>query len=166
MIHNNKKIFNKDEKTVAVGHIPSGLFIVCAKDNNRKEGFMASWIQQVSFNPLLISLAVKKDRPAHDMIKQGKIFTINILGEHDTSISEHFCNPLAPENNPFEKLETKYSGNGGIIFSAAKSVLECRLHSYTEPGDHTLFVAEVLNSYVLNEKSRPEVHIRKSGGGY
>jgi flavin reductase (DIM6/NTAB) family NADH-FMN oxidoreductase RutF len=64
----------------SVGHIPSGLFIVAVQDaqSNTIDGYLASWVQQVSFNPLIVSLAIKPGRPAYDLIKAGHTFAINI----------------------------------------------------------------------------------------
>ena len=44
------------DKAQAVGHIPSGLFIVTTTDGGKKDGYLASWVQQVSFEPLVLSL--------------------------------------------------------------------------------------------------------------
>ena len=64
----------KKKKRLAIGHIPSGLFIVCAKDDEKIDGYLASWVQQVSFDPLLISLAIKPGRPVYDLIINGGVF--------------------------------------------------------------------------------------------
>ena len=51
---------SEKEKALAVGHISSGLFIVATKNKDDLiDGYLASWVQQVSFSPLLISLAIK-----------------------------------------------------------------------------------------------------------
>jgi len=73
------------EINIPVGHIPSGLFIVSVRDPISQiiDGYLASWVQQVSFDPILIALAVKSGRPAYNLIKSGQVFCINIIGEHD-----------------------------------------------------------------------------------
>lgn len=157
------------DKAGAVGHIPSGLFIVAVHDKvtGLTDGYLASWIQQVSFNPMMISLAIKPGRPAYDLIKAGKKFAVNVIGDHDKSYLKHFWKGYDPANNPFTELVPFDLGqNGGVILRQAKSAIECELVSVQKPGDHEVVFANVLSSYVMSEESKPLTHVRKSGNDY
>lgn len=159
---------NLETKALAVGHIPSGLFIVCGNDISEKkmDGFLASWIQQVSFDPLLISLCIKPGRPAYDFIKSGKAFSINIVGEHDKSYLKYFWKGHDPNSNPFDEIPHTISDEGTILMNQAKSTLVCELVASSQPGDHEVIIARVLESYIADEKAKPVVHLRKSGLDY
>lgn len=156
------------EKATSVGHIPSGLFIVAVKDSASTtiDGYLASFVQQVSFNPMLIAMAIKPGRPAYDLIKSGAPFAINTVGDHDKSYLKHFWKGYDPNNNPFTELPHEIGQNGGVILKQAKSAIECQLVESVKPGDHEVFFVKVLSSYVMNEESKPMVHIRKSGADY
>jgi flavin reductase (DIM6/NTAB) family NADH-FMN oxidoreductase RutF len=160
MLHN--------DKAAAVGLIPSGLFIVAVKDQNNQssDGYLASWVQQVSFSPMLVSLAIKPGRPAYDLIKSGKPFAINIVGEHDKSFLKHFWKGYDPAQNPFNELPHFLGENQGLILDQAKAALECVMVSSTKPGDHEIIIAEVKSSHILNTEAKPMVHLRKSGVDY
>jgi flavin reductase (DIM6/NTAB) family NADH-FMN oxidoreductase RutF len=150
----------------AVGHIPSGLFIVTVGHEGSFDGYLASFIQQVSFTPLIVSLAIRPGRPAYELIKSGKVFAINVVGDHDKSYLKHFWKGYDPASNPFGELPHTFGEFGGLILNQAKSAIECRLLSSVTPGDHEVFFAEVLSSYVMSEEAKPMVHIRKSGADY
>lgn len=152
----------------SVGHIPSGLFIVAVQDEatNSIDGYLASFVQQVSFNPLIVALAIKPGRPAYDLIKSGKTFAINTVGDHDKSYLKHFWKGYDPTQNPFSELPHQSGQNGGVILEQAKSAFECQLVESVKPGDHDIVFAKVLSSYVMNEESKPLVHVRKSGADY
>jgi flavin reductase (DIM6/NTAB) family NADH-FMN oxidoreductase RutF len=156
------------EKATSVGHIPSGLFIVAVKDSESTtiDGYLASFVQQVSFNPMMIAMAIKPGRPAYDLIKSGKSFAINIVGDHEKSYLKHFWKGYDPANNPFSELPYELGENGGVILKQAKSAIECQLVESVKPGDHEVFFVKVLSSYVMNDESKPMVHIRKSGADY
>lgn len=158
----------QSDKALSVGHIPSGLFIVAVEDKNSNEidGYLASWVQQVSFNPLIVAIAVKPGRPAYDLIKAGKTFAINVVGDHDKVYLKHFWKGYDPAQNPFHELPIERGENGGILLKQAKSAIECRLISSVSPGDHEVVFAEVLSSYVMDEASKPMTHVRKSGASY
>lgn len=156
------------DAATSVGHIPSGLFIVAVQDPATQivDGYLASFVQQVSFSPLLVSLAIKPGRPAYDLIKSGNPFAINIIGDHDKSYLKHFWKGYDPKMNPFEQLPYQLGQKGGVILEQAKSAIECQLLDVAQPGDHEILFAKVLSSYVMNDEAKPLVHIRKSGADY
>jgi flavin reductase (DIM6/NTAB) family NADH-FMN oxidoreductase RutF len=156
------------DKSLALGHIPSGLFIVVVKDSATKlvDGFLASWIQQISFTPPMLSMAMKPGRPAYDLISRGCIFTVNIVGDHEKSYLKHFWKGYDPNQNPFNELSLSETETGGVLLTQAKSSLECRLSQKVSPGDHDIILAEVLSSYVHSEEAKSMVHIRKTGASY
>lgn len=154
------------EKATAVGHIPSGLFIISVEHEGNKEGYLASWVQQVSFDPLIVAFTIKSDRPGYQAIKSGTPFAVNIVGEHETQYLRHFWSGFDPDNNPFNQIDHQTGPNGGLFINDAKSSIECKYLSTTNPGDHEVVFAEVLNSKVHNEETKPKVHIRKSGLDY
>ncbi|MEC7275465.1 MAG: flavin reductase family protein [Bdellovibrionota bacterium] len=154
------------DKAVAVGHIPSGLFIVSVQDGDKKDGYLASWVQQVSFEPLVVAFTIKADRPGYEAIKSGKPFAINIVGDHETQYLRHFWSGYDPENSPFNSIAHENGENGGLFITDAKSSIECKYLESQVPGDHEVFFAEVLSSKVHSEEAKPKVHIRKTGLDY
>ncbi len=152
----------------AVGHIPSGLYIITAKHDDTEviDGFLASWIQQVSFEPLLVSLCIKPGRPAYEAIKNGELFTINVIGDHDTTYLKHFWSGYDPEKKVFDQIEHSETPDGAVVITQAKSSIICRIKESSKPGDHEIVIAEVIDSIVHDDESKPQVHIRKSGLDY
>lgn len=156
------------EQAKAVGHIPSGLFIITTKDGEQVDGYLASWVQQVSFSPLVVALAVNSSRPGYETLVSGKTFSINIVGDHETQYMRHFWSGYAPEKNPFKNGDLDYDVTqaGAVRIKDAKSVIECKFLSKVQPGDHEVVFAEVTNSHVLNDEAKSKVHIRKTGLDY
>jgi len=152
----------------AVGHIPSGLYIVVVEDRDSGviDGFLGSWIQQISFIPPLVTMGMKPGRPAYDLISKGVPFSINIVGEHDKSFLKHFWKGYDPAENPFKELGLQRFESGTVFLNQAKSALECQLVSSSKPGDHDLVVAEVLASFIISEEAKSMVHLRKTGASY
>jgi flavin reductase (DIM6/NTAB) family NADH-FMN oxidoreductase RutF len=153
----------QSDSATAVGHIPSGLFIVAVEEPSSKviDGYLASWVQQVSFKPMMVSLAIKPGRPAYDLIKAGHEFIINVVGDHEKAFLKHFWKGYDPANNPFDVLKHDHA-----VLLDAKSAIRCKFVSSQKPGDHEVIFAEVLASYVMNSESKPMVHVRKSGADY
>lgn len=150
----------------AVGHIPSGLFVVCTNSQGKKDGYLASWVQQVSFSPLIIAVAIKEDRVCYQAIEKGEVFSINIVGKNEMGYLKHFWSGYAPENNPFTQIDHQVLANGGVAIKAAASTIECKMTSMQKPGDHIIVFAEVLSSHINNPDVEIKTHIRKSGLDY
>ena len=152
----------------ALGRIPSGLFILTSKNEDQSTGMLASWVQQVSFDPPLVSVAVKKGRFVANWLVKNPYFCLNQLGQGQKDLLKHFGAGFQPEANAFEGQpihETKT--HKSIVLNSAMSYMECHLeHYYTTSGDHDMIVAKVIHGGILNEELEPTVHLRKSGLHY
>jgi flavin reductase (DIM6/NTAB) family NADH-FMN oxidoreductase RutF len=149
--------------TTAVGKIPSGLYIVTTHYNAISEGFLGSWIQQASFSPLVLTVAVKAGRTCHAAIRDGGKFVINIVSNENKQILKPFWSPKG--GNPFESLEHQVTAHG-VVLNGALGWMACQRLSMASPGDHDIIFAEVVESAMLQPESSPMTHIRKSGLDY
>src|SRR5262249_1653421 len=149
----------------ALGRIPSGLFIVTARHGDQETGMLASWVQQCSFEPAQITLAIKRGRDVGNWISGGDPFVVNILGTSQTDLIGRFARGFDPGEPAFEGLAIERSASGVPVLSAALAWLECRATKTVEVGDHDLFIALVEDGRLLRD-GEPRVHIRKSGLKY
>lgn len=149
----------------AFGKIPSGLYIITACEGDRKEGYLGSWVQQVSFNPLLLSLAIRPGRPCYDLIHATGRFCVNVIGQNNAGVMKPFWSPK-PDADPFAGLAWARSGSGNIFLSNAVSYLDCEFRSAAMPGDHEIIFAEAVGGAIIQAEDKPLTHVRKSGLGY
>jgi flavin reductase (DIM6/NTAB) family NADH-FMN oxidoreductase RutF len=149
----------------ALGRIPSGLFIVTARHRELETGMLASWVQQCSFEPPQITLAIKRGRDVGSWITGGDPFVVNILGASQTDLIGRFARGFDPGEPAFDGLAIERSANGVPVLSAALAWLECRAIQTVEVGDHDLFIALVQGGQLLRD-GEPRVHIRKNGLKY
>jgi flavin reductase (DIM6/NTAB) family NADH-FMN oxidoreductase RutF len=149
----------------ALGRIPSGLFIVTARRDGLETGMLASWIQQCSFVPPMLNLAVKQGRDLADWLTEGAAFTVNVLERDQTDMIAHFGRGFAQGEPAFEGLEVQRPGEGGPVLSEALAYLECRVTGTCPTGDHLLIVARIERGRMLND-GQPLIHVRKNGLHY
>ncbi|MCS6976664.1 MAG: flavin reductase family protein [Gemmatales bacterium] len=154
-----------EPRLAALGRVPSGIFIVTACHQNRETGMLASWIQQCSFDPPLISMAVKRGRFLASWLEEGCPFTVHILDESQTDLISHFGRGFAPEEDAFSGLEVRRRSEAAPILNECLAYLDCMVRDSHPTGDHTLFIAEVVDGNLLNS-GRPMVHVRKSAAHY
>ncbi len=149
----------------ALGKVTSGLFIVTAVAGERREGYLASWVQQVSFSPLMVSITMKPGRPCYNLIKSHGRFCINVIGQKNGGVMKPFWSPDG-KSDPFVGLDHFISARGNLILRNAMSAMECEVRSRATPGDHEIIFAEVVEGRILQADDKPLAHVRKSALGY
>src|ERR1700759_1717080 len=102
----------KSKVAVLLGAIPSGLFIVTIRHGTDRGAFLASWIQQSSFDPPMITMSMGKDRPIGHWFKPNALFGVHLLSEHHKKLLKHFGKPPESPENIFDGLRTHPSLRG------------------------------------------------------
>jgi flavin reductase (DIM6/NTAB) family NADH-FMN oxidoreductase RutF len=149
----------------ALGRLPSGLFVLTARRGDAETGMLASWVQQCSFEPPHISLALKVGRPVNDWLQVGSDFILNILDHTQTDMIAHFGRGFALGEPAFTGIEVERNGQEAPVLLEALGHLQCRIVNRVHVADHDVVIAEVITGRLLSEEA-PMVHIRKSGAHY
>ncbi|MCP5467639.1 MAG: flavin reductase family protein [Deltaproteobacteria bacterium] len=149
----------------ALGRVVSGIAILTAQEGVEKEAILASWFQQVSFEPPMLSVAVKKDRPIQKVIDETKKFALNILCNDQKEVLAHFGKGFKPGINPFEGIEVEEHSLGLPLLKESHVYLVLEVKNKVSAGDHDLYLVEAVDGD-LKEKGEPMVHVRRSGFHY
>lgn len=149
----------------ALGRIPSGLFVVTARREALETGMLASWVQQCSFDPPLISVALRRGRTMESWLKPGDAFVLNILDDSQTDMIAYFGKGVEPAENIFGDLPLERTDSGMAILTDTLAYLKCRVEAVVPAGDHDLLISHIAGGRMLNE-GQPMVHVRKSGLHY
>ena len=148
----------------ALGRVPSGLFILAVRAGDAETGMLASWVQQCSFDPPQVSVAVQRGRYAHTLLADGAAFTLNILAAGQTDLLKHFGKGFEPGESAFAGLDVERTA-GGVVLRAALAHLDCRVAGRCDGGDHELLIGRVVGGR-LHGEGKPYLHVRKSGLRY
>ena len=153
------------QMTAALGRIPSGLFVLTVRHGEAETGMLASWVQQCSFEPPQISIALKSDRPVWAWLSDGAPFTLNILDDSQTDIVGHFGRGFALQEFAFTGLTVERPNGAAPVLNEALAYLECRVAGRVSAGDHDLLIGLVVGGAMLSD-GQPMVHVRKNGSHY
>jgi flavin reductase (DIM6/NTAB) family NADH-FMN oxidoreductase RutF len=149
----------------ALGRVPSGLFVLTARHGDLESGMLASWVQQCSFEPPRVSVALGSARSIADWLTDGAVFALNILDDTQTDMISHFGRGFDLGQPAFTGLEVTRLPSGPVILDEALAYLECRVAGRLPAGDHSLFLGDVVGGRMLGD-GHPMVHVRKSGKHY
>ena len=148
-----------------LGRIPSGLFVLTARNGDDETGMLASWVQQCSFDPPQVSVALNKAREVLDWLAEGAVFVLNVIPEGGKTLVSHFGKGFASGEPAFTNLEVIREREIPPVLRAAHAYLVCRVVNRVDVGDHMLLIARVTAGAVLHE-GKPTVHVRKNGLRY
>ncbi len=149
----------------AIGRIPSGLFILTAGNTERRTGMLASWVQQVAFEPATITVAVRKGRPILALISETRRFGLCQVPEKDKLLLKKFASGVDDDEDPFIGFEMVEAA-GAPIIGQSMSYMECEVVTHMDvEADHDLFVGRVVGGAVMS-KDKPFVHLRDNGFKY
>lgn len=144
----------------ALGKTPSGLFIITSAHNGLRAGYLASFVQQASFEPVIFSVACHPDRyPYRLMLESGK-FGISIIPQDDTILMKTFAKGHGPEEDLIMDVEHEdvegvpllKNSIGGAVFDVIEIV---------QPGDHMIVFGQVMDGRLYQGEKEPWVHVRK-----
>jgi flavin reductase (DIM6/NTAB) family NADH-FMN oxidoreductase RutF len=153
----------------AIGKIPSGVFVLTTGHGESAVGMLISLVQQISLDPLVIALAVRKGRTmAHALEGPNTRFVLNITAATDKSLLKKYARETVTGSHAFSGIKHKTLPSGQTVLTDACAYLECELVKIVDfNGDHDLYIGKVLNGELLNEgTAKPTVHVRHDGSKY
>jgi flavin reductase (DIM6/NTAB) family NADH-FMN oxidoreductase RutF len=108
----------------------------------------ANWATQLSFDPKLIGIGVEQTAFTHELISEGRAFSLNVIDREDRAIVRKFVKPVeldtdAGTMNGFPFRDG--TATGMPILTQAVAWVECQVRQDVACGNHTLFLGEVVD---------------------
>jgi len=142
---------DEQAKKVALRKIPYGVFVVGVKQGDDLNAFTVTWLSQCSFQPPLIMMAVRVGSASHDMIREGGVFVVNILGKDQKALGERFFKRVPRVGNKLGEVAFRTGVTGAPILEEAIAYLECKVCHFVESGDHNVAIGEVVEAGVRED---------------
>lgn len=118
--------------------IPYGLYILTTVHEQQLHAMTCNWFTQISFDPLLVMVALQNQSHSNQLLQKSGAFAINVLGEDQSHLAQRMAVPH--RINPHKLAAVPYH-----ILDSTIAFLECEVRqSLDVEGDHTLFVGEVI----------------------
>ena len=150
----------------ALARLPSGLFVLTAGTGDDATGMLASWVQQVGFEPPALMVALKKGRPIEHLVRRDGVFCVAVLDQRSKPLLGHFARGFEPGEPAFTGVETAVSSVGVPFPTAAHAHLACRVLGVADDwSDHAVICGEVVAGDGRLD-AEPLVHVRRNGLSY
>ncbi len=134
--------------------IPNALALVGSRAGDEWNAMTASWITQLSMDPVLIGVSVDNTAVTHRLIRDGGSFTVNLWSADDTRVFVKFSKPAMFEELALNGRRVSEGVSGAPVFDEAIAYLDCEVRHRHDLGTHTLFVGEVVDAAVRDDQAR------------
>jgi flavin reductase (DIM6/NTAB) family NADH-FMN oxidoreductase RutF len=134
-----------------MAHMTYGIYVLTTRFENTINGMIASWVSQASYDPPLFMVAVHPNRYSHVLLAKSGYFALHILAREQKDFLSRFKSPDAREK--FASIAWEEGMTGCPILADCIGCMECRITQSIAPGNHTLFIGEVVNAVFNKEKT-------------
>jgi flavin reductase (DIM6/NTAB) family NADH-FMN oxidoreductase RutF len=139
----DRKVFSK---------LSYGMYLVTSEYDGKRNTFVVNTAFQVSSKTPMVAISVSKDVFSHDLIDKSKKFSLSVLRK-DASIA--FIKELGffsgKAKDKLVGLKVIDSQDIPVVMDHCCAYLTAKVINKVDCGTHTLFVAEVLDSHVIDD---------------
>lgn len=136
--------FDQRDYWRTVSHFATGITVVTTVLEDKCYGLTVSAFCPVSREPPLVLVSLDKTSRTHDIIRQSRVYGVNILSAGQQAISERFASKEAEAAKNFSDIPCKVEATGAPLFVESLANLDCEVVAEYEGGDHTLFLGKVV----------------------
>lgn len=157
---------DSDQKKLALRAINYGLYVLTARNGDQYGAGGVNWLSQASFDPPLVMAGVKADSGSAAIIGETGAFAVNVLAGDQLDIGKAFFRSTSVEDGKINGYAfTDGPETGAPLLTDTPYWFECRVTDTVGRGDHTVYVAEVVNAGVRNAEAVPLL-LRDTGMNY
>jgi len=149
-----------------LGRIPQGMFVMTAEYEGRLCGIRVSFVQQVSFSPPYVLVALRKGMEIVPLIHESHAFGLSQFDPDDRLISKKFRYDAVTDGDSLQAIDLKHMTTGSPVLMRAQTYMDCQLIRHIDiDGDHDLYVGQIREAGVI-ENSEVSIHLRDDGFAY
>lgn len=135
--------------------IPNALVLIGSRAGDQRNGMTASWVTQLSMEPVLIGVGIDNEAVTHRLIRDGAAFTVNLWDAADTRVFVKFSKPATDDGASLNGRPVRAATTGAPVFEEALAWMDCEVRHQLDLGTHTLFVGEVVDASIRDDEARP-----------
>lgn len=132
-----------------------GLYVVTSRKGDRLNGQIANTVFQITSEPPTVAVSINKNNLTWEFIKDSKVFAVSVLCQ-DTPLSfiGHFGFKSGRDIDKLDGIEYRIGQTKApVVIENAVSYLEVAVTKEMDVGTHTIFVGEIVDADILNEKT-------------
>jgi flavin reductase (DIM6/NTAB) family NADH-FMN oxidoreductase RutF len=141
-----------------------GLYIVTSRDGEEYAAGTITWLSQCSMEPPLVMAGIQQESSLHAAIGNSRAFAVHIIGRSQKNMAMNFFKTTKREGQTLNGHRFESGATGSPILADALAWVECRVLEEIRRGDHTIFVAEVVDTGARRDEE--PLTLREAGFSY
>ena len=149
--------------------MPSGLYVLGSTDKGeRRNGMTMNWATQVSFAPKMLAVSIELAAFTHELVSEGRVFSVNIIDREDRAIVRKFTKPVEVDLAARTLNGFPYHDglSGAPILDQAVAYLDCEVRESVSVGEHTLFLGEIVDAGFQKPEDTPVLRMEDTRMNY
>ena len=139
----------------------TGVAVVTTATDNGPVGMTVNSFTSLSLRPPLVLFCIDQNSTRYDHFAQCSYFTVNILREDQTAVSNAFASRTHPNWSEVAYRDSDQEGGCPLLDGTLASIECCRHAIYVE-GDHSILIGRALRA-TRGPAGEPLLYY---GGGY
>lgn len=129
-----------------------GMYIIGVENDGKKSGFIANTVMQITSEKPTIAISVNRNNYTCEGIENRGMFSISVLHEAtDPNVISLFGFSSSKDNDKWSNVEY-IDVEGMPIYKESCGYLVCKVINKMETQTHTVFLGEIINADVLQDK--------------
>jgi flavin reductase (DIM6/NTAB) family NADH-FMN oxidoreductase RutF len=135
--------------------LTSGVYVVGVAHGGRRNAFTAAWITQVSFDPLLLALAIHREHASFPLLAKSGAFAVSVLERGRLDLARAFGTRSGRDLDKLAGIPWHAGTSGAPVLDESVAFFDCRVVFRYPAGDHELVVGAVVDGAVLRPEAEP-----------
>jgi flavin reductase (DIM6/NTAB) family NADH-FMN oxidoreductase RutF len=157
-------MMDTEAKKQTLRMLPYGLYVLAARSDEGTNAATVSWLSQASIEPPRIVVALGNDTGIWHQVRRAGAFAVSVLGRGQKLLASTFFRHVEPEGNSLGGASFHEGVTGAPILDEVPAYLECRVVEMLDAGDHTLFLADIIEAGVQSDL--PALSLDETGWRY
>jgi flavin reductase (DIM6/NTAB) family NADH-FMN oxidoreductase RutF/rubredoxin len=134
-----------------------GLYVVGAKSGDKLNGYIANTVFQVTAEPAQLAVSCSKDNITANMIDESGAFSVSVLQKDARQkVISTMGYKSGSRINKFDGFNfIEGMSSSPILTDDCIAWFDCKVVQKVDIGSHILFIAEVIDSKVIDEEKDP-----------
>jgi flavin reductase (DIM6/NTAB) family NADH-FMN oxidoreductase RutF len=142
---------------IADSIVESAVALVIVEAGSRSNAMTVSFFSEVAHHPAALWVSISPSTHTHSLIEETGRFTLAVLNQTQKSLALH-CGTVSGRDHDKRAILDLYKSPGNFLFlRGALASTGCSLRESVPLGDHTMFVADILESHLDSRRA----HLRQ-----
>ncbi len=138
----------------AMGAIGSPVVLISASHNGRRGIMTINMVAGITFSPPQVCISLSHHSHTRSLIEQSQGFAINGISEEQTELAKQIGRTTGNKIDKYREFDIEVIEGTVIkcpLVKTAHTVLECKVVSSADLGNHTLYIGEVVAYHELGK---------------